>query len=301
MVRTKTEKMTDAPAATTTPQQPLPETPEVKKGKEVATKQRSRSLAEQLKVRGVTDAQWFTLTGSIFPGAKPASILLAVDYCRARGLDVLKKPCHIVPMDVKNAETGRYETRDVVLPGIYELRTTAHRTGLYMGHSKIEYGPLFDFEDGTRVPESASMTVKRWTEHGVAEFPTEVMFLDVCGTRWDNDKKTNVLNSKWRKSPRQMLDKCLEAAALRKAFPEDIGGQYVPEEVEVETIAPAAAANAPQADMFQDPRQTPEVPERMSTGDVAADMNDELGLDDEPAQQSPPAASTPPEDDQKPM
>ena len=42
---------------------------------------------------------WKVLTESIFPSAKTAEgILLAVRYCQARGLDVLKRPVHVVPM-----------------------------------------------------------------------------------------------------------------------------------------------------------------------------------------------------------
>jgi hypothetical protein len=47
----------------------------------------------------------------LFPGANPNSVLLVWDYCLARKLDPLKKPCHIVPMEVKDAKTGTYEWR----------------------------------------------------------------------------------------------------------------------------------------------------------------------------------------------
>lgn len=40
---------------------------------------------------------WKVLTESIFPSAKTADgILLAVRYCQARGLDVLKRPVHVL-------------------------------------------------------------------------------------------------------------------------------------------------------------------------------------------------------------
>lgn len=71
--------------------------------------------------RGINEAQWRTLM-NLFPGAKGPSVLMVWDYCVARTLDPLKKPCHIVPMDVNGV------WRDVVMPGIYELRTTAMRT-----------------------------------------------------------------------------------------------------------------------------------------------------------------------------
>src|SRR5581483_5304775 len=85
--------------------------------------------------RGITEAAWRTAMNSLFPGARPESVIMVFDYCAARKLDPLKKPCHIVPMQVKTHE-GDYVWRDVVMPGIYEYRTTATRTGFYLGHSK---------------------------------------------------------------------------------------------------------------------------------------------------------------------
>ena len=57
--------------------------------------------------RGIDEYTWSALQNSVFPGARAESIALAVDYCKARKLDVMKKPCHIVPMYVKNQQTGQ--------------------------------------------------------------------------------------------------------------------------------------------------------------------------------------------------
>jgi hypothetical protein len=38
-------------------------------------------------------------------------------------------------------------------------------------------------------------------------------------------------NEMWETRPRGQLEKCAEAAALRAAFPEEVGGDYIPEEV----------------------------------------------------------------------
>ncbi len=93
-------------------------------------------LPEPVLRRGITEAQWRTLANNLFPGAASSSVLMVWDYCAARGLDPMKKPCHIVPMEVKDAKTGSYGWRDVVMPGIYEYRITAHRTGEYHGHTE---------------------------------------------------------------------------------------------------------------------------------------------------------------------
>jgi phage recombination protein Bet len=182
-------------------------------------------LSSQLAARGVEAHTWNTLKNSCFPGAATASILMAIDYCLARKLDVLKKPCHIVPMQVKQGKD--YIWRDVILPGIYEYRITAQRTGLYLGHSKPEYGPLVGPE-GFEAPEWCDMTFHRWNEKAKVSvpFPVRVYYREVVGLT-----KEGGVNSRWSKAPIQMLTKCTEAAGLREAFPDEIGGEPTMEEM----------------------------------------------------------------------
>lgn len=182
--------------------------------------------------RGITEAQWRTAMNNLFPGAKAESVLMVFDYCAARKLDPLKKPCHIVPMQVKSHGEG-YVWRDVVMPGIYEYRTTAARTGQYMGHSKPEYGPTVDYL-GRDVPEWCSITVYRWNEASKqrAEYPVTVWFEECCATKWDKELKKDTLNARWTKAPRQMITKCTEAAGLREAFPDELGGTHTADEME---------------------------------------------------------------------
>lgn len=232
-------------------------------------KQSPRSLSVQLQERGITPAQWHTLTKSLYPGAKPESALMVFDYCKARGLDPMKKPCHIVPLRVKVGDA--YEWRDVVLPGIYELRTTAHRTGQYLGHSKPEYGPEIE-AFGVRAPEWCEMTIRRAVGDRVAEFPVRVFFREVCGTKRDpaRDREAEdsiIANERWGRAPVQMLTKCTEAAGLREAFPEELGGEMTAEE------ADSTAERVIEV--------TPQV-----VGDPAEDLNAELGLE-EPSEREP--------------
>jgi phage recombination protein Bet len=188
----------------------------------------NRSLSTQLENRGINPAQWHTLSRSLYPGALTESVLLVIDYCKARGLDPLKKPCHIVPMEVKDAKTGEYHWRDVVMQGIYELRTTAQRTEEYLGHGKPLYGPNLEYK-GVTTPEYCEFTVYRWNPKAKmrAEYPVTVYFTEAVGL-----KKTGAVNARWTKAPRQMLTKCAEAAALREAFPDEIGGEMTAEEME---------------------------------------------------------------------
>jgi phage recombination protein Bet len=188
-------------------------------------------LPEPVARRSITEAQWRTLV-NLYPGAKSESILLVWDYCRARKLDPLKKPCHIVPMRVKDARTGDYEWRDIVLPGIYEVRTTATRTGLYLGHSRPEYGPEIEYA-GTKAPEWCDLTVYKWNVEAKmrCEFPVHTLFREVVATN-----KEGRANDRWNRAPLQMLTKCAEAAGLREAFPDELGGEQTAEEMEGRVI-----------------------------------------------------------------
>jgi phage recombination protein Bet len=196
------------------------------------------SLPEAVTRRGLDEAQWRTLQHSLFPGAKTESVLLVIDYCRARKLDPMKKPCHVVPIRVKDAKTGEYEWRDVVMPGIYEYRTTAMRTGNYMGHSAPEYGPTVE-QFGVEAPDWVAMTFYRRIHGGRIEFPVRVYFREACATKFDKDKKVHVANERWSKAPIQMLVKCCEAAGLREAFPDEFGGESTAEEMDGRQILDA--------------------------------------------------------------
>ena len=182
-----------------------------------------RSNHSVVKADEISQAVWQTLTNSVFPGAKDESIMMALHYCEARGLDVLKKPVHIVPMSVKDAQSGKYIFRDVIMPGIAELRTTASRAGSYCGQTAPEFGESKSFQIGrvsVEAPEYCTVTVFKLINDQQVGFSHTEFFTEACATTKDGD-----LNSMWKKRPRGQLAKCAEAGALRKAFPEDLGGE----------------------------------------------------------------------------
>lgn len=194
--------------------------------------QQRKDVLDAVARRGIDEFQWRTLMNSLFPGARSESVLMVIDYCRARKLDPMKKPCHIVPMKVKDAKTGDYDWRDVVMAGIYEYRTTAMRTGKYLGHSKPEYGPMVE-EYGVNVPEWCEMTMFRRADNGERiEFPVRVYFREACATKFDKEAKKSTANERWSKAPIQMLTKVTEAAGLREAFPDEFGGEATADEME---------------------------------------------------------------------
>lgn len=192
--------------------------------------------------------EWKALTDAIFPSAKSTnSVIIALNYCKARGLDPFKKPVAIVPVWDSKAKRNV----ETVWPGIGELRTTAHRTGNYAGMDAPVFGPLITStftgkikqnggwvkaEKTVTYPEFVTFTVYRMVAGVRCPYVATVFWIETYGTQGGSD----IPNRMWEDRPRGQLLKCGEAAALRMAFPEEIGNEYSAEEMEgrkVENVA----------------------------------------------------------------
>lgn len=178
---------------------------------------------------GVDEDTYLALKNSIFPGAKDESIALAVSYCKAAKLDIMQKPVHLVQMSVKNAQ-GKYEYRDVVMPGITLYRIQAARSGLCLGVTEPEFGP----ETKTKLggidvvhPTWCKVTVKKLVNGHIAEFTAYEIWSE--NVALSKEGKPNMM---WQKRPFGQIAKCAESQAWRKAFPELFGGIYTAEEME---------------------------------------------------------------------
>ena len=179
--------------------------------------------------RGLSAAEWRVLRDAIFPSAESdEAVCMAVDYCKARGLDIFKKPVHIVP--IWDKKKGRLV--ETVWPGIAELRTTAARTGDYAGKDAPEWGPdktqQFDSNVTVTFPEWCRVTVHKIVHGHRVGYTGEVYWIETYASKG----KANTPNEMWRKRARGQLAKCAEAEALRAAFPEEIGGEHSAEEME---------------------------------------------------------------------
>lgn len=203
---------------------------------------------------------WNAIGASIFPGAADESKLMAIDYCKSRGLDIMKKPCHIVPMNVKDAKTGQYSWRDIIMPGIAEIRITADRTGKYAGQDAPIFGPMteMDFGKSTHtVPEFCTVTVFKIINGERVAFTHTEFFEEACNTT-----KDGTLNSMWTKRKRGQLSKCAEAGALRKAFPEESGGIIAAEEAtddHMRVTTGRVVNDAPRINPYAEPEALPEI------------------------------------------
>jgi phage recombination protein Bet len=216
---------------------------------------------------GVGQSDWKTLTDMIFPAAKTSqTIITALAYCKSRGLDPMKRPVHIVPY------YGKSGWQEQIMPSINELRTTAHRTGLYGGRDETVFGPeIHDNFPGYNVthPEWAQVTGYRFVGGHKAQFTGPKVFWSEA---FQKDKHGNP-NSMWRQRPYGQLDKCAEAAFLRTAFPEEIGEAYVDSEAE---FAPATTSTETVVEA-EPQRPEPEADWSKRHGDVIGTLVDEVG------------------------
>lgn len=184
----------------------------------------------------IDEPTWNALKNSIYPGAKDDSVIMAVSYCRARQLDPLMKPVHLVPMSVKDALTGNYETRDVVMPGVGLYRIQADRSGNYAGAQEPEFGPdLTQTFNGVEItfPQWCKYTLSKLMPNGtIVEFSAKEYWLENYATAGRDSQAPNAM---WKKRPYGQLAKCAEAQALRKGWPE-IGQQPTAEEMEGKSL-----------------------------------------------------------------
>lgn len=198
----------------------------------------------------VDKSAWRVLVEAIFPSAKSVeAILMALSYCQTRKLDIFKRPVHIVPM-WSTAANGYVET---VWPGIAELRTTAFRTGQYAGCDEAAFGPTLERTFSGRVkekgawldkavtvkfPEWCRLTVYRDLNGKVCKFVgPKVAWLETYATQGNSD----IPNEMWHSRTEGQLEKCAEAAALRRAFPEELGNMLSAEEMEGRKIIDGGA------------------------------------------------------------
>src|SRR5271165_5768192 len=191
-------------------------------------------MSDRTVARPSADVEVIRVLGnSLYPGAKPESIALVLSYCRVNGLDVFLKPVHIVPMNVKIGR-GKYEWRDVVMPGIDNYRIKAARSGEYLGISEPTFGPDIDLEGVAGiVPEWCKVTVKRLIASREASFTAIEYWEENYATAGRNTRDPTAM---WNRRRKGQLAKCTEAQALRKAFPEFTGGQPTAEEMDGKTI-----------------------------------------------------------------
>ena len=179
-----------------------------------------------VKPSQVTEASQWTpeqmrlITEVVARGASPDELKLFLYRCNKMGLDPLK------PGQVHFIKYGT--SPGTIVVGIEGFRSIAGRTGKVSG---IERGVHRD-ASGKVVAGWCKVYRSDWTHPAHEEVP----FVEYTTGK-----------GPWAKMPETMIKKVAEAAALRMAFPDDLGGVYAKEEMDqAATEAPRIAAGADQ-------------------------------------------------------
>lgn len=176
------------------------------------------SLSKEFKI-SVGELQ--TIQNTIAKGATVEELKLFLFQAKRTGLDPFSRQIHLVKRNTKDGEVA------VIQTGIDGYRAIAERTGKYAGSDD----PVYDIDEPGKKPGKA--TVKVWKIVNGERVAFEAT------ARWAEYYPGDKMGFMWNGKPYLMLGKCAEALALRKAFPADLSGLYVQEELQKdETVIP---------------------------------------------------------------
>lgn len=226
----------------------------------------------------LTPDSWRALTDAIFPTAKTVgAVVLALAYCKRHRLDIFQRVVHIVPMKIGGRDA------ESVWPGIGQLRVLAQRQPDWAGFDDCEFGPDIEREfEGMRTkwkerpnggwqPDGSEKVVKKITFPEWARFVVyktingervrlpgpKVYWLETYATMGRDNPCPNEM---WEKRPRGQLEKCAEAAAWRRAFPDVLGNEYAMEEMMGKDMA--APIEGTYVEVKEDSPHTREAPQQ---------------------------------------
>lgn len=207
--------------------------------------------------------------GSKPPEPAPRSTVVAfLAHCQRTGLDPIARQIYAI-------ERGGKWTITVSIDG---FRLVAQRSGQYGGQTPVEWTAdgreWVDVWLSPEPPAAARVGVRR---HGFEEPLFAVARWSsyaVMVPKWENGQKSGeTLSPMWARMPDLMLGKVAEALALRRAFPMELSGLYVEEEIASDLVDQSAPRQRKQGTLTPGTRSAqrdpnPHVPE---TGESAAD------------------------------
>lgn len=188
-------------------------------------KKQSKAIAP---VRRLTAEQIDLIKRTIAKDATDDELALFLYQAERLGLDPLSRQIHFV----KRWDSSQQKYVGAIQIGIDGFRVIASRTGRYRPD---EEAPRFTYDEAGNL-RSAKVRVWKWHDLTQQWYPVEA---EAIFNEYAQRLKDGTLQSNWQRMPHVLLAKCAEALAIRKAFPQDLSGVYVEEEVEVLSAEPA--------------------------------------------------------------
>lgn len=216
------------------------------------------ALCRRVHCKGATDDEWETF----------------LSICKRTGLDPFARQIYC---SVRKSQRGGVWTQKLDIAATIDgFRVVAERTGKYEGQTPA----LWCGKDG------------QWVDAWLHDYPPSACKVGVnkanfrepliCVALFDEyaqyvkgDAGQSKLGNMWAKMPSLMVQKCAEALALRKAFPQDLSGLYTSDEMAqagnpAGTYEPAKTVSDPTPAIKAPPEpvQTPNqaIPEDKRTG-----------------------------------
>lgn len=174
------------------------------------------------------DIQTLVTVGALPAGCPPDVIRFFAKACAESRLSPFKRQVHLIKRWSKAGDRYTIQT------GIDGYRAIANRTGQYAGNDDCTYDDgktEFQLLSKKQGCTTATATVYRAVAGVRCPFAATAAWESYC----PQDPKMRFM---WDRMPFLMLGKCAEALALRKAFPEELGGIYTDEEEMIQADAP---------------------------------------------------------------
>jgi phage recombination protein Bet len=180
-----------------------------------------------------TDRQITVLKSLGLEEATQSDLGLFFHQCTRTGLDPFAKQIYMIGRKAK--ENGQFVTKYTIQTGIDGYRLIARRAADRAREKYRTEATLWCGEDGvwrdvwlgSQPPAAAKVTVVREGE----PFTAVAVYQEYVQLAKDYQTQQMGPNSMWKKMAANQLSKCAEAAALRKAFPQDLSGVYVDAEM----------------------------------------------------------------------
>lgn len=175
--------------------------------------------------------------------------------CQRTKLDPFARQIYMIGRPERALVNGEWRpvTKYTIQTGIDGFRLIARRAA-HDSHDSLEYedtlwcGPDGAWRDVWLGDSADLRAAKATVVRGGRRFSHVALFAEYAQTKRDGS-----LTSMWATKGANQLAKCAEAGALRKAFPQDLGGMYVDDEMDrVASEAAASSVVAGQRDFWAD-------------------------------------------------